>query len=210
MTLPRGLRIAGAIAAVALAAAIAFVAEDARQWPQRLEAGDTAFAASPAGRDAWQTPTGLPARIARNVLGVDDDLAYRRALQLYEREQAAWARQSTDWVRLVARSEAALADAERSGDGARRSSASNLLGIVYFDAARATSARSNDFLRSSIAAYQRAVMADPDNADAKHNLELLLSRLVSERDQGSGRRNSRGGGQLGGDNAGLQPPGTGY
>lgn len=210
MTPLRGLRIAGAIAAVALAAAIAFVAEDARRWPQLLEAGDTAFAASPAGRDAWPTPTRLPARIARNVLGVDDDLAYRRALQLYARERAARFLGGTEWVHLVARSETALANAERSGDGVRRSAASNLLGIVYFDAARATSARSDDFVRSSVGAYQRAVRSDPGNADAKHNLELLLSLLVSERNQGSGRRNSRGGGQLGGDNAGLQPPGTGY
>ena len=200
------------VAAVVLAAAAVLLGEEVRRWPERVEAGDAAFAAAPTVGNPWPPPTRRSARLAAEVLGVDDDLAVRRALQLVARGRVARFVLTSRWVQLLAESEQLLAGVEeRASEPRRRAVAANLLGIVYFDGAQASSTRRSDVLRASLAASERAVRLDPGNADAKFNLELLLTQLRIDRNR-AGRRSggSPGAGPLGGDDAGLRLPGEGY
>ena len=98
----------------------------------------------------------------------------------------------------------------------RRSAASNLLGvlsIVAFNAQGAGGGGAPDrteLLLNAIASFRQAIEFDPDNADAKFNLEALLQRgaglLPTEAAGGkkpqAGGRGSRG--------AGAGEPGSGY
>ena len=208
---PRAVRLLAAAAAVLLAAGIAVLAEETRRWPPRIEGGDATFVAAPGGRDAWTLPDGLAAGVAGDLLAVDDDLALRRGLQLVARARVARFVLVSRWIRLIAEAEAELAAAdEGTGDRDRRSAAANLLGIVYFDGAQTSTTRRSDFLKASALAFERAIRLDVDNADAKYNLELLLTLLTEQRSRGGRRSGTPGGGPLGGDNAGLRLPGEGY
>ena len=198
-------------AAIVLALALAVLAGDVRRWPGRIEDGDVAYAAAPGGRDAWQQPESTRARLAGDLLAVDDDLRLRRGLQLVARGRAARFALASRWTRLVAETETVLADvlADRS-DPRRRAIAANLLGVVYYDAALSSNTRRNDFLHASLNSFKRAVRLDRSNTDAKHNLELLLTILRLDRNPGGRRGGGSGGGQRTGEDAGLRLPGTGY
>ena len=71
--------------------------------------------------------------------------------------------------------------------------------------------RSLPYWDSAVAAYREALLRDPDDRDAKHNLELALRRR-DEASGGSGGATGGGGGQgggAGGAGAGAQPPSSG-
>jgi hypothetical protein len=211
VTARRMLRVVAGIAVAALAVGVAFLAEETRRWPARIEAGDAAFLAAPGGGDAWSLSGRRSARFAGDLLAVDDDLAYRRALQLVARGRVARFVFASRWVSLISEAQTELGEVEEATDDPRRrSDAANMLGIVYFDGAQASSVRRSDFLRASVSAFDRAVRLDPQNADAKYNLELLLSRLREDRNRAGRRSGSPGSGPLGGDEAGLRLPGEGY
>jgi hypothetical protein len=203
--------VAGVVVA-ALAVGVALVAEETRRWPDRIAAGDAAFAAAPGGPEAWPEPARRSARLAGDLLALDDDLAYRRSLQLVARARVTRFVFASRWLEVIAEAQARLGEVEAAThDRRRRSDAANLLGIVYFDGAQASTVRRSDFLRSSVSAFDRAVRLDPRNADAKFNLELLLSRLREDQNRAGRRRSGQSGaGPLGGDNAGLRLPGEGY
>jgi hypothetical protein len=199
------------VAVAALAVVVAVLAEEARRWPGRIDAGDAAYLAAPGGGDARPVPARRSARAAGDLLGVDDDLAYRRALQLVARGRVARFVFASRWIELISEAQRELGELEEATDDrSRRSDAANMLGIVYFDGAQASSIRRSDFLRASALAFDRAVRLNPHNADAKYNLELLLSRLRGDENR-AGRQSGRSGaGPLGGDEAGLRLPGEGY
>lgn len=89
--------------------------------------------------------------------------------------------------------------------------------------ARDDSADRVESLREAIAAYRRALLLDPDDDDARWNLELAMRRLEEERSQGlpgpsqspsatpqpdpgQAARPEQGAGQAPGPQAGLEPP----
>ncbi|MBD0328716.1 MAG: hypothetical protein ICV64_01220 [Thermoleophilia bacterium] len=211
MTGRRVARALAGVAAMVLAVGAAVLAEEVRRWPERIEAGDAAFAAAPARARAWSRPERRSARLAGDLLAVEDDLAFRRALQLIAHGRVERFVLASSWVRLLAEAETVLAALEEDArDPRRRAAAANLLGIVYFDGAQASTTRRSDFLRASIAGWTRASRLDPLSPHAKYNLELLLTRLEEDRTRAGRRRGSLGGGPLGGDDAGLRLPGEGY
>ena len=211
MSARAALRTAAGAALAALAVAVALVAEDARRWPGRLESGDVRFVARAGGQDAWRPRDRVPFGFGDDVLGVRDDLAFRRALALFRASQARSGRSASERLQLLGSAENLLLDLEQAErDRARRSALANLLGGVYFESSQASPLGAGELLDSSVAAYRRAVRLDPENADAKFNLELLLFLRTSE----PGRLNApfvgRGRDQVGGGQAGRSPPGEGY
>ena len=73
-----------ALAVVALAAAIfaALLASDLRSWQDGIRNGDARYFQNPASA-TWDTPTVLPFHLARGVLGISDQIAFRRAAQTF-------------------------------------------------------------------------------------------------------------------------------
>jgi hypothetical protein len=174
-----------------------------------LTAGDARFRTQPGAR-LWQASELVPFGAATGLLGVSDDLAYRRALQalrLGQPHQLAFG--SPTLIGLRADAGRRLARIARGDpDRSRRSAAENFLGALSL----ATSAEDEDSqvtdIEDAIESFRAAVADDETNADAKHNLELALSRL--EAVQASSLPESKIGNASSGRGAGVGRAGTGY
>ena len=199
--------VAGAVACLALGILALLLAADVRSWDDALADGDAVYAATPE-RATW-TPRTTLGGLAGNLLDVDDDVAARRALQLYDR--VAGTRLTFDNATRVqtARAEAqdALVAAAASGDERRASQARTLLGILTFG--RNASSAEADQVESAIADFTDAIRADGSNDEAKYDLELLLRASAASGTrpgQGVGGGFGRGGRR----GAGGGTPGKGY
>jgi hypothetical protein len=205
----RTLLLVAAAICLCAAAAAAMLATDVGAWRSALRAGDAEAAADPSAATVPTADELLPFHAARSLLGLDDDLAFRRALVLFHDGYSGIPShdQSSAGTEARAEAEATLERIVRSeGDGARASAAANLLGVLELVDASAGSSLGGSVDRA-IVELQNAVRLDPGDADAKANLELALglappdSPFRSTRHGSSGRR--RGG-------ASQTSPGRGY
>jgi hypothetical protein len=205
----RALLVVAAVLCLCAAAAASLLATDVGAWRSALRAGDAEAAAGPAATTVPTADELLPFHAARNLLGLDDDLAFRRALVLFHEGYTGIPShdQSSAGTEARAEAEATLERIVRTeGDGARASAAANLLGVLELVDASSGSSLGGSVDRA-IVELQNAVRLDPGDADAKANLELALglappdSPFRSTRHGSSGRR--RGG-------ASETTPGRGY
>ena len=198
-----------ALAAVLAAAAVgaALVAGDVRSWHTALTSGDARYEAQPA-RALWQ-PHARVGHVAARLLGVDDDVAARNALQAYVDAAKLHLRLDNAAEVEGARGHAqdALERVARSADRSRASQADTLLGILAFRASASGGSQSQ--VDAAISDFTDAVRNDPQNADAAFDLELLLrltaahgTRVQPGQGGGFGRTGHRG--------AGAGQPGNGY
>jgi hypothetical protein len=209
--LMRVARLAAAALALLLALAFFFVAEDVRRWPGRLEAADVRYLTG-SGSEDWEPADRLPIRFGDDLLALDDDLAFRRALMLFRREHqdAEESRPTSERIQRQTVLEQTLIDAEEGArDRRRRAQAANLLGVLYSEMAQSAGPGGEVFVDRALAAWRRAVIVDPANLDAKVNLELMLT-LLREPEELRSIRFGRGASQRGGGQVGLRPPGEGY
>ena len=202
----------GAAASLVLAIALAFVAVDVSRWPGALDSGDARYRADPDQPGLWRPDELAPRRVARDVLALDDDLAYRRAVQGL-RVARLDGPAVTDPNLSLLRSDAQarlLEIVEKDGDRRRRSRAANLMGVVALVSLVAEERDRAILLSTAVRSFRQAIALDPSNEDAKYNLELSLQRgrelQLSEaaggRDPAPGGRGQRG--------AGTGDPGSGY
>ena len=196
--------IGGGLAALLLAADVA-ATRDA------LAADDARYRSSPE-LELWTPEQLVPGDVAERLLGVPDDLLFRRALRavrLSHPERPGF----SDPAYLLHRNEAGawLVDVVRDDESAeRRSAAANLLGVLSFSDAIADYENRGKLLEAAGSRFRQAISIDSSNDDAKVNLELTLSRTrefqLSEAGGGTdpspGGRGSRG--------VGAGAPGTGY
>jgi hypothetical protein len=199
-------RLAAALVCFALAAVAVLLARDAWHWRKALRDGDARAETVATGARSWRADETLPFGVARRLLGIDDDLAYRalitRAIKL-----AGEPADSPEDARARAPVETALARLESSPDRWRASRAAAALGILlYTDPEDRTSAESP--ADKALERFQLAVRLDPRNDEAKQNLELLLQQARTENPRG--RSQAGGGNEAGAGQAGLAPPGSGY
>jgi hypothetical protein len=191
-------RIAGAVLLAAIAVTGALLVRDVHSWRSSIEQGDAAFAVSPS-RAAW-TPATVLGNSAEALLGTADDVQYRRALQLYVDAAKTPNRLDTAVKRQSLRAQAARA-LLKANHGPHASQAQTLLGVLaYGDTSGAQAAVSN---------FSNAVRADPSNAAAKFDLELLL-RLTAAHGSRSGAGPGGSFGTGGRRGAGGDVPGNGY
>ena len=173
--LRRALPLASAIVLLGLATILVLFAFDVRAWQGALTQGDVSFQAQRSHVGHWRSPAVLPGDPARSLLGLDDALSYRRALQLYwlQRGGASTGGQAD----LAATRVAAETQLQRLMTSAatreERSNAANLLGVMTVNAPE-NSATQKQEIATARRYFQQAVIADPTNYDAKINLELLL------------------------------------
>jgi hypothetical protein len=166
-----------AIAAAALVAAVALallgvavldVSRDARADDRRVRYA--------AGRlDESRHERGVGVRSGEGILGIADDRSLRDAVAL-AKASALPGQPAGTAIELRAEAEAILAALVR-GDGstAVRSYAANLLGVLYFEDAKAVNENPRRYLESALGAFQDAVRIDSENRVAKANLELLAT-----------------------------------
>ncbi|MGE5689494.1 MAG: hypothetical protein ACM33B_02955 [Pseudomonadota bacterium] len=199
-------RIGLALVLLAAAVVLAVLGEDVRRWPGRIDEGDVRLASGSTSARLWRPDDTLPLRVGASRLGLVDDLRYREALRLVRLTREGLSTLDANEVRRrQSRAENALAIVQDTDpDPARRSGAATMRGVLLYEDALSTGSRSTELLERSIAALQRAVALDPDNGDAKLNLEQLYN-LQPPRQQ---RNRAGGGGSTGG--AAYSRPGEGY
>jgi hypothetical protein len=201
----------GAAAAVLAAAAFLLVLGlDVLRWGGQLEGADLRFAAATGNAEMWEPDTTLPTRISRSLLAVEDDLAYRRTVQLFRLSRLGLPARDLNDVARRGRVERELARLDRIDDDThRRSLAANLQGVLAFEQARESSAPSDVLLRRSLDSFRRAIVLDRSNEHAKYNLELVLRLLQAAGNSGQAGDEGRGPDTTG-SGAGAATSGSGY
>jgi hypothetical protein len=198
---------------VVLAGALAVLAADVLRWRGHLERTDLRVGSSPANTGMWIASTRVPGDPAATLLGVDDDVEIRRALQSFLLANPRRpARNQEDLNKRLA-ADSRLADLSDAGaSAAMRSRAAMLRGILALEAARGEPLRASTLLRRSLDELRTSIRLDDANADAKYNLELVmrLLRTVEEESPGSGQGQDRGRGDDEGQGAGSSESSSGF
>ena len=204
--------VAGALGCFLLAATLFLVAVDAARWRESLPAGDVRYQAAPEDERLWQAEELLPLGISGELLGVEDDVAFRRAVRavrLARLEEGT----ISDPELALRRNEAQArleAIATGKGDRERRSRAAGLLGVIGIARLASETQDRVAILEATVASLRYALDLDPDNAEAKFNLELALQRGRGiQLTEGAGGTNPSPGGS-GSSGAGAGDPGSGY
>lgn len=188
----RGKRAVAAIAVVGLvvaAALLAALAVDVFRVERQLAGADVRWAAGAETAPAWVPGTLLPAGVGTGVLGVEDDVRYRRAVaRFWASEPRAELREFAD-VTKRARAERELAElADSDDDPQRRSALATMRGALLLEEARNSPTQREVFVRRAIEQFRRAVQLDRANTAAAFDLELSLKLL-----RRSGQDDSTGG-----------------
>lgn len=202
--------ILGAVACFALATGLLLTALDVARWQNALDSGDVRYRAAPQERDLWQPAQIVPFGAGEALLGVDDDVAFREALRTLRLAGVAQA-ESSDPRLALRRSEARsliAAIAEDDADRWRRSRAMSLLGAISFASALSDSQDQDALQRDALARFRGAIELDPDNDEAKANLEIALRRDAEAGESGGGDDPTPGG--QGARGAGAGEAGGGY
>jgi hypothetical protein len=204
--------LAGALACFTLAAVLVLVAVDASRWTDALRTGDVRYQLTPEEEGLWEARELAPLGIAEGLLGVEDDVAFRRAvrsLRLARLEDGT----VSDPELALRRNEAQAgleAISTGRGDRARRSRAAGLLGVLGIARLASETQNRDALLETTVASLHYALDLDPENAEAKFNLELALQRGrgVQLTEGVAGAKPSPGG--AGAKGAGASDAGSGY
>jgi len=170
-------RIAAVLSVVAAIALIALAAAVLRS--SRLVAhDDLSFDSAPRQAGLWDDIDVLPRGVTTRLLQLEDDLAYRRTVALFTRLRPGEKAQVTNLEQenLLAKLQFELTTRSREdGDPRRRSDLQNLLGVLTLArlAYVAPEGRAQ-VLTNALGSFRSAIELDPENDDAKLNLELLM------------------------------------
>lgn len=195
-----------------LAAFLLLLAMDVERWRGAIASDDVRYRVAPQEDGLWTTDSLLPVDLGRLLAGVEDDVDFRlavRALRLSSLEDPT----VSDPALALRRGEAQArleAIAAGGGDRYRRSLAASLLGALGLARLTSETQERAALLSSTISNLQLAIALDPDNADAKFNLELALQRGrgVELSEAAGGPKPAPGG--AGAKGAGAGDPGSGY
>jgi hypothetical protein len=171
--------VAGAAAFAAIV--LLLLGLDVRRVAHQVRVGDAAGATELAQRDVWRTTQVIPFGAGRALVGLDDDLRYRRALRLFvlgkPNVELLFPTRNVSLRRAEA--EASLARLARSdADLPRRSRELNMLGILGAISVPPSqpAGRGQALLRAALS-FRNAIVADESDLSAKYNLELTLRQL---------------------------------
>jgi hypothetical protein len=167
---------------VVAAAVLVALAADLLRWDRQLRDGDAAYRAGVAA--TWQPDTLLPSGVSSSLLGVSDDVRYRRAVQQF------WRSGPREPIRVfedVTRRSGAERNLGRTFDRdenrVRRSQLAVLRAALMLEEGRSSPTQRQVFVRRAIEQLEQAVILDPTNDTAIYDLELALKLL---RASGSG------------------------
>lgn len=203
---------AGALACLALAGVLAVLALDVSRWQEAIESGDVRYRGTPEAERLWQAEERVPGGPARNALGIEDDIDFReavRALRVAGLDDPV----VSDPGLAVARNEAQArleAIVAADADDSRRSHAAGLLGVLGLARFVFETQERDALLAETVSNLRLAIVLDPENDDAKHNLELAYQRGrgLDVTETAAGQKAAPGG--SGSKGAGAGQPGSGY
>lgn len=170
--------IGGALVCVALGAVLVLLAADVWRWGDAVRTDDVRYRAAASADDLWDPGALVPLAAARKTLALGDDLAFRRAVRAMRLGKLEDTR-SFDTEVLIQRAEAQAqleAIAAGNDDPARRSRAMTLVGVMLLATPVTTTEEQIAALQTAVKHLQTAIELDPDNNDAKFNLEFALRR----------------------------------
>ena len=165
--------------AVPVAAALVVIATDLLRTPRELTRDDARFESAPMRqRGLWKVGF-LPGLASERLLGIEDDVFHRQILGLYLRVEPG----EVDYegfpkleaLRAKAQYEVTRLSREEP-DPKRRSRLLTMYGVITLDTRAPTEVERKDNIRRAVSAFRNAIELDPENADAKTNLEAVLSR----------------------------------
>jgi hypothetical protein len=202
----------GALVCLVLAVGLALLAADVARERDALVSGDVRYRVAPEDPELWRAEARVPFPAATDLLGIEDDVAFRRALR-----SLSVARLEdpviSDPELAISRNEAqARLEAVVTGEGdhVTRSRAAGLLGVLGLSRFVSETEGRGPLLSSTIASLQLAIGIDPENGEAKYNLESALQRGRGlELAEGSAGSDPAPGGS-GAKGAGASEPGSGY
>ena len=205
---------AGAAVCLVLSLVLVLAAADVVGWERALRTGDVRYRASTGDDTLWEKNALLPVDVARRLLWVDDDIAFRKALRSVRLAHLDDPIVSvSDPEVAISRNEAEIRlEAVAAGDDGpvRRSRAAGLLGVLGLARFITETEEREALLSSTLASLRLAIALDPSNDEAKHNLELAFQRGRGyQLTEGSGGANPTPGGN-GAKGAGSGDPGSGY
>jgi hypothetical protein len=218
-------RIAVVAILLALSVLLALLAHDVWRWNTAISAGDTRSEAQAVSPSTYTASTVLPGGFVRNVLGIDDDLAYRRAVAgaIGVILQAPTATSASRKAIVVETQLARLTQSDP--DKARASRAADYLGLLFYaernnpdqvispyanpnEPAAPDQSKTTTPEQKAETEFDLAVQLDPSNASAKRHLEEMLHQIHPQSKRVSARN---GNGQaIGKGGAGSRAPGYGY
>ncbi len=181
----RPLAFAGALVAVGASVLLLLLAVDVRRYERALADDDVAFRFDPAYKSLWEPPQIVPFGVARGLLGVGEQVAYRRAVRLFALGRPRVNVLEATPSMQVYRSEAAVGLwrlAQSDHVAWRRSRELNMVGVL--DVVSAGSSDPIKWLRALLRAtgsFRRAIAVDEANAEAKFNLEVALRLIATVR-----------------------------
>jgi hypothetical protein len=206
----RALGWAAVAALAALAALLTLLAADVLRWRGHIEHAD--FRAGSGGTRIWTADTLVPRDPAADLLDVEDDVRFRRALQLFRLGNPRRPARNQHDLNLRLAADSRLADVvEAHPDASIRSRAAMLRGLLALETARGEPLRAETNLRRALAELRTAIRLDDRNTDAKYDLELVmrLLRTVEEESPGAqDEQRQRGGSE--GQGAGSSPSSSGF
>jgi hypothetical protein len=177
----RGRWVAWLVAALAVPVAVTLVviATDLLRTPRELTSDDARFESAPMRqRGLWKVGF-LPGLASERLLGIEDDVFHRQILGLYLRVEPGEVDyegfSKLEALRAKAQYEVTRLSKEEA-DPKRRSRLLTMYGVITLDIKVPTEVDRKDNIQRAVSAFRNAIELDPDNADAKTNLEAVLSR----------------------------------
>ena len=167
---------AAAVLAGVVALVLVAVAFDVLRAAAELESDDVSFEAAPRRQAGlWKDLGVLPRRPGASLLGLDDDVTYRRTLAIWVRVPPGTDIFGPEQENLRGRLQSQLSEHSAADSNAkRRSHLLNLLGALSLERRSTDANESENILRKAIDSFRSAIELDPTNQDAKVNLELAL------------------------------------
>jgi hypothetical protein len=203
---------AGAVVCLLLALVLVLFAVDVARWHHAMEAGDVRYPGSTEETRLWDADALLPLDPARSALSIGDDVDLREALRAFRLADLDNAVVSDPELAIKrneaqAKLEALLATGK---DGATRSRAASLLGVLGLARFQYATQDREGLLSGTISNLKLAIDLDPTNAEPKYNLELAYQhgRGLQLAEASAGQNPSPGG--QGSQGAGAGEAGSGY
>jgi len=203
-----GIRVA-AVLAVPVAVVLVLVAIDVLRAPGKLEADDLRFQIRPHRQAGlWDDLSYLPGNPAPHLLGLGDDVTYRRTLADFVRIRPQIAQiYGPELENLFGKVQYELAQGSANDpDPHRRSTLLNLTGATALATYSSDPVENENNLRKAIADFRSAIDLDSANTDAKVNLELALRNAKAANIPGTGPDSGSSQGKI----SGQGRSGTGY
>jgi hypothetical protein len=170
--LAAGLSVLGAVL-------LAVVAVDLLRTPGEVERDDDRFQAAPMRQRGLWDIGALPRDLNEKLLGLEDDVVYRTTVAMYLKVEPGRVDYEgfSDLEALRAKVQYELTRlSQEEPDRKRRSRLLTLHGVMTIDTRLPDEESRKDQLRRAVSAFRNAIELDPENADAKMNLEAVLSR----------------------------------